>query len=264
MKIFPQQLYWKIFAATIIFQSCDLPWEMGPQPKDIIKTEFESGLNIFGILRLDPGSPNSSFFHVERAYQWEDLSFEQDYFISDIDSAEIWVTDVVTNHSEAFIFANEFYRNPMFNPIEGRHYSVTIQAEGWPDVSGETTIPSIPVIEESQVQNGSYLVSVDSSATLVDIYIIYENGNIKERIANPALEDIKITPEATHRSFGNFKGLRVFAYDIHMANYLQAQITIKPQTYNEMVKTVEGGYGCFGSVSTANFKKIIFHKKGKP
>ena len=59
---------------VIVFMgtACDLWHEPGPMPSTIIETEFEPGLNIFGVLRQD-GEPGSSYIYIERAYQYNEL-----------------------------------------------------------------------------------------------------------------------------------------------------------------------------------------------
>ena len=68
----------KLWVAVLIFlvalwSGCDLPWEPGPMPTKLIDTEFEKGLNVFGLLR-DDGISGSSFIRVERAIEVDEFN----------------------------------------------------------------------------------------------------------------------------------------------------------------------------------------------
>ncbi len=66
-----------IFIVVLIGAACDLPTEPGPQPSTIIETDFEPGLNILGVLRLDD-STGTSFIHIEQACRTEEI-YDEDF-----------------------------------------------------------------------------------------------------------------------------------------------------------------------------------------
>lgn len=254
-KIVLKRYLWKrvlIAFSFFLIPGCDLPWEPGPMPTEIIDTEFEPGLNIFGILRLEKSGESASFFRVEQAYQLSDLSLENNYYLPVVDDAEVMVFDSGWGDTAVFIFGSDgMYRNLSFNPIPGRTYQLKITAPDLPALSGETMIPNLPELDESQPSESerTFTISADSTAAMYDLYLIYETGSDLERRLNTVLESITFNAKSVDPIYGRLVRIEVFAYDKNMADYLQAQVTIKPQAYNELVKTVEGGYGCFGSVT---------------
>ena len=109
----------------------------------------------------------------------------------------------------------------------------------------------MPTIFENQSNSSELTVKIspDSSIYLIDIYPVFGGGiDYAKRIINDDNEVVELSVPNKDDKLGPLNRIEIFSYDKNMSDYLQALITVKPQAYNEMVKTVEGGYGVFGSV----------------
>ncbi len=238
-----------LILSILLIPSCDLPFDPGPMPSDIVKTEFEPGLNIFGILRVDGKNYGTSFVRVERAYELNEIELEQ-AFVPTIDSAHVEIIHPQKDTTQFSFQYNGRYDNENFIPTSGESYSIRIDSTDFPIVSGQTTVPNPPIIVEDR-SNASELglkITPDSTIHLMEIYPVYGMGiDYTQRYTNKN-ELIQISVPVNHEEYGPLNRIELFSYDKNMSDYLQALVTVKPQAYNEMVKTVEGGYGVFGSV----------------
>jgi len=188
--------------------SCDLPHRPGPMPEDIIDTEFEPGLNVFGILRAD-NSPGTSFIHVERAVTTEEMYENEEILF--ITSAIVQITDTITSQMTIFspspdTIEKGYYFNSTFSPHPGHHYKLEIAAGDLPVLKGETTIPMKPAI-------------VPQSLSISDKKVRFDLA------------------------------IKIIGYDKNLTEYLNSSPSFLPQAFHETVRTVEDGYGCFGSLS---------------
>lgn len=237
--------------AGLLTVSCDFPWDPGPMPTDIEKTEFVPGLNILGILRAD-GNAGSSFFRVERAYELSELTKDMKYYLPLEEDAKIVVKDSLTKDSDSFYWSGDrFYRNSDFTAQTGHEYQLRVTSSEFPVLEGVTIIPEPPQVELIQTTPDSGVVvtvTPDEFTAMVDVYLIYSNGRDIKRLINRDNQPLTMKFDINDQ-LGQLIALEVFAYDQNLAAYLQADITIKPQTYQQMVTTVTGGYGCFGSLT---------------
>lgn len=235
--------------SVLVIVSCDLPFDPGPMPSHIEETEFETGLNIFGILRVDGRNYGTSFVRVERAYQLHEIEIDQ-AFVPTINNARV---QIIHQQQDTTLFPLKYdgtYDNENFIPKSGKSYRIQIDSTDFPVLKGSTVIPTPPIIvEDRSLSTGLGLnITPDSSIHLIEIYPVYDMGiDFSKRITNNH-ETIQFSVPTQHEKYGPLNRIEVFSYDKNMSDYLQALVTVKPQAYNEMVKTVDGGYGVFGSV----------------
>jgi len=246
---------------TIIFSvlcilSCDLPTSPGPMPTHIEETEYEPGLNIFGILRVDERNYGTSFVRVERAYQLHEIELEL-AFVPTIDSAHV---QIIHHQIDTTLFPFKYsgtYDNENFIPKSGESYSIQIDNTEFPVLKGNTVVPIPPIIVEDRSISTELGLNIipDSSIHLIEVYPVYGMGiDYAQRFTNNN-ESIQYSVPIHHEKNGPLNRIEIFSYDKNMSDYLQALVTLKPQAYNEMVKTVEGGYGVFGSVVKSEIYK---------
>ncbi|UCH61671.1 MAG: hypothetical protein JSU77_07585 [Fidelibacterota bacterium] len=241
-----------IFVVVLIGTACDLPTEPGPQPTTIIKTKFERGLNILGILRLDD-STGTSFIHVEQACRTEEI-YDVEFPII-IEDAEVVVrkaTDTTTYLFEADTVWAWTYTNPDFFPTAGEQYALTITHSELDTLTATTEVPVKPAIDTTTLTISESILSFDLLTTtdtyLYDVYLISPSDSLHSRFSN---QGEGVLPVAFNPSVGpgQVMTIHIYGYDANLAEYLTAVTTIKYQTYLETVTTVTGGYGAFGSVS---------------
>ena len=246
-----------IAALSGLVSQCDLPTDPGPQPSTIIETQFEPGMNILGILRGD-GTPGSSFIYVERAFVYSELdSLELDEsFIPLIDDATVELRLLRDGTLYNFYFEVDsirgaIYQNPTFSPQPGEAYGITIYHDELPTLTDTTVVPFTPVILSASPPGDNEAVSLvlQSAADIYmyDVYFMTGEDTTRQRIVNPGTGPI----ELTHQLVGSIDSLTIqlAGYDANLTEYLTATVPIKPQTYNETIRTVTGGYGVLGAVS---------------
>ena len=248
------------FIAALYFAACDLPYEPGPQPSTIIKTPFKPGLNILGILRLDdqPGS----FFYIERAYQYQELdTLEWDEsLITTIYDAKALVQGMADTTTYRFKHELDSLRGHIyvdvdhdFTPVAGEQYMLTITHPEFPTLTDTTIVPAQPALVGDSIAVSGHTVSFRIQTALdtylYDIYLISPSDSIHYRLVNyEGLGDLPVFFNTTGGPDEHIS-IHVYGYDANLAEYLISPITLKPQTYLELVNTVTGGYGVFGSVS---------------
>lgn len=239
-----------VLIAPLGWMSCDLPMDPGPMPTETIATEFVPGHNILGVLRLDD-TPGSSFVRVERAYRAEESSEE---FSALISAAQVRVESGGTALSFILLsdsLRGDIYVNAEFIPVEGQEYSLSVTSPDLPDLTATTRIPKKPDIDQSTVNISSrsvaFTIIPSADIDLYEVHLIAVQGFTNERFVNRG-ENILVQLDWIQAS-GEIPEVKVFGYESNLADYMLSAITIKPQSYHEMVTTVEGGYGCFGAVS---------------
>ena len=234
------------------WSGCDLPWEPGPMPTKLIDTEFEKGLNVFGLLR-DDGILGSSFIRVERAIEVDEFN---DTMSVDIRSADVTIMHNASSAAYSFQFEEDTSRgnlffNPYFTPAEGETYTLTVKAESFPTIFASATIPQRPGIKNSSFSEKSFnfdLIMTEDTG-MYEVYLFLEGGGaIYEKVINDGNQKKKLSLKIPD-SYGSPYLLNIYGYDPKLTAYANAAVTLRWNTYQEMVTTVEGGYGTFGAVT---------------
>jgi hypothetical protein len=208
---------------------------------------------VFGILRAD-GDPHSSFIHVQRAVTTEEMYEDADLVIH---NADIFMEDRATGLMLTFTMANDssrkgFYYAEQFQPAPGDSFRIRVSAPGFPDVFGMTTIPPKPRIVPGSLHTSTGEVTFElagnSDTFEYQVFIIGEKGALDRRYAvldqNRIVVRIALTAE-----LGMAQMILLYAYDRNLSEYLNNPTSFIPQSFQETVHTVEGGYGCIGSLS---------------
>lgn len=249
------------FIAALYCVACDLPHEPGPQPSNIIDTSFEPGLNILGIIRLDD-QPGSSFFYIERAYRYQELdTLEWDEsFITTIYDAKALVQGMADTTTYRFKYELDSLRGHIyvdvdhdFTPVAGEQYMLTITHPEFPTLTDTTIVPAQPSLVGDSIAVSGHTVSFHIQTTadtyLYDVYLISASDSIRYRFVNYEGDGELEIKFNTATGPTELIEIHIYAYDVNLAEYLTSVITLKPQTYLELMTTVTGGYGVFGSVS---------------
>ena len=239
--------------------TCDLPTDPGPMPKTIIHTEFEPGLNIFGVLRAD-SVDGSSFIHVETALTTEDM-YEGTGDIFDT-TVTVQLRDSATGEVFCFSMIEDttyrgYYFNESFQPVTGHKYFLDVQSENLPTVTGKTTVPVKPELVSNSLVIGNtgleFKLVMSADTYQYVCYLFFGDYYIEKQIKNNG--------DGRQRIAFNFSGtptaLVIIGYDQNLAEYQNSTPAFIPQTFHEMVNTVENGYGCFGSLAVT---KITFNR----
>ncbi|MFC1535629.1 DUF4249 family protein [Candidatus Neomarinimicrobiota bacterium] len=253
-------LYPVVMLLVLAVWTCSLPHEPGPQPSTIVETEFDSALNVFGVLRLD-GKINSSFFYIERTYQYQELDTIawDESFIPIITNATVSVRRLSDAKDYPFTYEldslrGEIYTCDYFIPTAEETYALTVSHDDFRTVTDTTTVPAVPALDaDSVIVWGDMVYFQQRTAAdvyLYDIIMLSSEDSLQYRFQNRDGATIPIAFQSTAPPEESVD-IQVYGYDANLAEYLTTTITLKPQTYNETVTTVTGGYGVFGSVSVA-------------
>lgn len=235
-----------------IWTGCDLPWEPGPMPTKLIETEFEKGLNVFGLLR-DDGISGSSFIRVESAIEVDEFN---DTMSVGIRSADVTIMHNASSATYSFQFEEDTTRgnlffNSYFTPTEGETYTLTVKAESFPTIFASATIPQRPGIQNSSFSEKSYnfdLIMTEDTG-MYEVYLFLKGGGaIYEKVINDGNQKKKLSLKIPD-GYGLPYLLNIYGYDPQLTEYTNAAVTLRWNTYQETVTTVEGGYGTFGAVT---------------
>ncbi|MBN2281593.1 MAG: hypothetical protein JXQ65_13510 [Candidatus Marinimicrobia bacterium] len=247
-----------ILMLTFLF-SCELPHQPGPMPKEILDLNFEPGLNILGIVRLN-GYQAESFIYIEEVLKTKDYYAEENEFY-------ITGASVKIQNSKDSLFTFEIYdeidsmryTNPTFIPEERETYYLNVEAEtenGELHVTAKTTMPAIPSLDKNTIILRDDRILLDlittEDAFRYDIVLFFAEEDIRRTLysSGPGVQTIEMKYS---KAFGKPVLLGIAAYDRNLTDYLNASSSIIPQTYQEDISTVEGGYGCFGAISIQTF-----------
>ncbi|MFH1250368.1 MAG: DUF4249 family protein [bacterium] len=241
--------YWHLSA----LKTCDLPTDPGPMPKSLIDTEFEPGLNVFGVLRMDSDS-GSSFIHVEKALTTKQMYEEADIFDT---TATVQITDSLTGEVFQFEMIEDttyrgYYYNFDFQPENGHHYILEVQSDNLPTLSAGTIVPVAPEITPNSLLVTDSKFQFDLKLTAdtyqYNCYLFFGDSYIEKQISNNGDGTITIVFNISGKDETATK-LVIIGYDRNLTEYLNSSPSFIPQTFHEMINTVENGYGCFGSLA---------------
>jgi len=247
-----------IFLSLLSWLGCDLPFQPGPMPSTIIKTEFEPGLNILGVVRLEDSTANS-FVYIERAYPPDEYDAQADT-LPLVKDAVVQIrgsTDTTVFTFQYFgDISGQKYINAIFRPVAGETYHLTIEAPGLPSLTATASMPHLPEVDSSSVNISATAVSFSmrttNDASMYDVYLLCENGQLVKRFSNEqaVVKELQFT---LNNSDGRPLFIQIFGYDRNLAKLSNYTSSILPQSFLETVSTVENGYGCFGAVSVLTY-----------
>ncbi len=234
-------------------KTCDLPTTPGPQPTTLIDTEFEPGLNIFGVLRADSVS-GSSFIHVERAVTTEQMYVGEGVIDT---AAVVLVTDSLTGEEYLFEAIDDslhagYYYNADFQPVCGHRYLLEVRSGDLPILTATTTVPNRPqIVPNSLILNAnelSFKLIITSDIAQYICYLLADDNYIEKQILNSGAQTAAVSFNLAVLGAAPV-GLIIVGYDENLKAYTNSTPSFIPQTYHEMVNTVTNGYGCFGSLA---------------
>lgn len=231
-----------------------------PQQPEFKENNFEEGMNVFGLLRPDNKNGfNSSFVFVQQ--NWPVLE-NKSYFI--IQGVQVLIRKIeggVPGGSIIFplIPSDTLFRDTLYRPEEefvpevGEKYQLFCTHPDFPDLTGETTIPSPPQISpNSWSLEGNTLkfsVNPDSIIKMIDIYQIDGSKGIyiARYVTNDSIEtDVEINLPVAYE--GTY--LKIFSYDANLASYYgNFNISLNFNKYRTTFSTLESGFGVFGSLN---------------
>lgn len=251
-----------ILGLMFIF-TCDLPHEPGPMPNDIIETEFIQGLNVLGVIRADDVT-GTSFLQLNRAVTTEEIYSDTiSDFSPDVDHVKI--IQQSTNTSYAMVRGNDSipfwdeitFRDTSFLARSGETYHLEVQAPGYPTLTGSTAVPTKPqMVSGSLARTDDHVefeLSADPSAYEYKLYLIFAD-DVLEKVIKPAGQDAYPVSWDISKHSGTPLFLMLCALDENLTRYGNAPFSFMPNTYHPDVSTVDGGYGCFGSLSVTTIQ----------
>jgi len=238
--------------------TCDSynPISPGPQPTTLKPFEQQDLLNVFGILRPDSLQGWSrSYIHLEFSYPALDVP--DSTIVHDAEVKIIRLDGQTKIDSFLFVYSNLNglmtweYRNATFFPEVGT-YHLICKKSGFPILTGETTLPTIPVIEEGSLkqQNDQLIFNIlrDNGVGLYEVVLENQNWQIRDRFLKPNTGNVSIVLNISDGCKGEWL-LSIYGFDLNLSMYLTANLSIKPNIYQDDFSTVMNGYGCFGSMN---------------
>lgn len=232
------------------------PLSPGPQPSTLEPVRHENMLNVFGVLRPDSlYGMSASYVHLESTYPSDDIpdsSRITDASVRIVSQRDGIPDDSLTlTYTDLDSFPTLEYRNASFFPQSGS-FRMTCEKTGYPVLTGQTVIPDIPMIRENSMireEGGiSFFILRDEKAGLYEVVLKGSGLQYSERFIRPSSGDVHIWIPVDQAVQGE-TDLTIYAFDQNLAEYLTANLSIKPNIYQAPFSTVEQGYGCFGSLN---------------
>ncbi|NQV41374.1 MAG: DUF4249 family protein [Candidatus Marinimicrobia bacterium] len=244
----------------LVTSACDLPHQPGPMPTEIVETKFEPGLNIMGVLRADD-QPGTSFININRALTTEEIysdtipNFSPQVDYAKVSSAESAAEYQFRRSEDTSDWGNYF--DTTLTVEAGMIYDLEISAAGYPTLTAFTRVPNKPQLVANSLIVSSDAVSFQmqhhASAYEYKLYLFFAEA-VLEKVVHPTIGEIIDIAWG----FGNDRGdpiyLQLIALDENLTRYGDSPISFIPNTYHPDGSTVEGGYGCFGSVSVTSLE----------
>ncbi len=232
----------------LLVSGCDMPWDPGPLPTEIIASDFVPGHNIFAVMRAD-GQAGSSFIHVERFWQTPEYDDSLDVLIRNAlvlvsDASQTWAFTFVDDTSVGSnYYCSDFIAQPSIE------YTLLVASPNLPAASGTVVVPPSLYLDTNSVVVSSKSVMItlpaDPIVKLYDVYLYSPIGSVSQRILGSIAEQ---SVEIDFRGIGAPTLMVIYGYENNLATYMTLPTTIKPQTYRELESSVEEGYGCLGAV----------------
>lgn len=240
-----------VFSLGFLVSSCEKMFEayVGlPMQPDNINSVYQPGLNVFGLLKAGPILDTSTHF------------FEVQYIIHVFDTSDISIydADISLQHANTSYNLTHFgdgrYFNEELAPMPGQEWNYTCVYDTF-EVTSTTIIPNTPVVKESTIviKNASLAFSIDydASAYMYDVYYIDEYSYASKRIVPANAGEIEVQLDIEYNESSAIHLLYVIAYDQKYEQYIStSNIFFKPNAFRPRFTTVDGGYGCFGSLSS--------------
>lgn len=252
-----------ILSTLLLILACDLPHEPGPMPADIVETDFIPGLNIMGVLRAD-GVAGQSFLNLNRALTTEEIYSDSiENFSPDVDYVR--VRQIATGNDHFFMrgadsvigWDNATFKDTALTALAGESYELEIKAPGFPTLTGQTSIPNKPKITDGSLVQSAGRVSIelqlDPSAHEYKLYLVFMEDALEKVVKPSDAESVKIEWNFSSTS-GTPLRIMLTALDENLTRYGNSPISFIPNTYHPDASTVEGGYGCFGSLSVTTIQ----------
>ena len=253
--------YIVVISGIFFISSCNkddlFDFYIGSQPNFLNDHPFVPGLNIFGVIRPDSLEDKSlNSIYIEKVIPAVNET-EDSTTVVNFDAVIYKTNNNLVVDSLSFIYSYPdtiFTHKPVdFDPLPGNHFKIICHSPGLPVLMAETIIPNIPVIFENSINvNGNkvqFFIASDSTAYLYDVYLFDESYQTVQRVLRTKNSNTSIEIDAAVPVSSNAR-LVIYTYDKNLAEYFTApNLFIKPNTYRPPFTTVQGGYGCFGSLN---------------
>lgn len=232
----------------LLVVSCDLPWEPGPQPTSLIDTGSETRIVVFGVFRPDTGMSFievSGSFNLDEATEGQEIPWpEPDVVVVDSLTGEIF--DFAPDSSDSAYFYLEDFAAQV-----GHTYQVTVTAPDYEPLTGSTTVPVSPSIEQYLLSDRNLTITLNTHPNIhsYEIHLTVSDGTreIKTITSNgDAMLSVDFTWSDSMIEATKFV---VYGYERNLGEYLSTTISVKPQSYQPQTYYVEGGFGVIGALN---------------
>ena len=240
-----------ILVIVFLLSSCEKVLEtyigLPLQPTNI-NSEYKPGLNIFGMLKA--GNTMDTINHFFEVHFIP-------YVFDTITDINIYDANIALNHNNDTLLLTDrgdgHYYNYSITPTPGDKWNYSCVYDTF-NVTSSTIIPNMPTVDKNTISIGennlSFKIKHDTSAYMYDIYYIDEYSHAFKRIV-PDNTNIEINLNIDYHESSSINRLYVIAYDKNYEKYVSTSNTFfKPNAFRPRFTTVNGGYGCFGSLTS--------------
>jgi Fe-S cluster assembly iron-binding protein IscA len=266
MKFKIKYLVFFIFAFVSCEDTMEYYYGIPMQPKFFEDKAWESNMNIFGIIRPDSAGKPLSFLFLEETFPTKG-AIDRDYTLK---NAQIQVISYAMNGERdtfSFVFHEDTLETQWTFPryicnnlkVEaGTEFRLIAKSPGLPDITASTKMPFKPEIQSGSLKiekdKISLIIEPDSLAFLYEIFLFSETSLTSKAVLskNGQATLVEWKPAADD----SWNEMIIYAFDKNMAKYMTTATSsfYSFNIYRPPVTTVDGGYGCFGSMNFTSLK----------
>lgn len=241
------------------FKCSDYLTSPGPQPSYINgKIEHDPKFSVFGVLRPDSteaGLPQS-FIKLETSFPMNEYPDSNPVTDASVRLCRlengVAADSFLFEYTDYGSYPDTLFRHAGFFPKGGETYRLECSKPGYSTLQAETTVPRPPVIVPGSMSltpgRLRFQVMKAMDAYLYEVVLLGETYYQSERFLRPESGNVSVSINLD-MSDGSPSLLLLYAFDKNLAEYLSANISIKPNIYQSDFSTVQNGYGCFGALN---------------
>jgi hypothetical protein len=248
-----------ILSIFILLSACEktAEWYMGfdKQPEFFDGNEYTKAINVFGVLRPSLfDDEQESFVRVEKTASAKVIEYPDSLAIKDAGviisySDSTGLKSLMCNFEKVESQnISGLYKHNDLKVEAGRIYNLQCSSFGYDTVYAETRVPNQPEILSFNKEGNVVTLEIESDASA----FFYEAvcNSVSSGYVTPAVNKTILVLELNPDEQLNNE-VMVFAYDENLASYFSdvTSSLLNLNSFRAPYTTVDGGYGCFGSLN---------------
>ncbi len=253
-----------IIAFFVLFNSCEkaAEWYLGfnKQPDFFDGEEYTKAINVFGVIRPNlVEEEQQSFVRVEKTVSSKEIEFSDSLSLKE---ASVWVSfdDGTSLKSLNFNYekledgyVDGLFKTDGLQVSAGQTFTLECSYDGYDTVFASTVVPNQPIVLGASIKENQLELEIEEDETAHLYEIVYCSVSLGYHTPVDGKNKITIELDSAFPSQGE---VYIYAYDKNLADYFSdvTSSIINLNSFRAPYTTVDGGFGCFGSL---NYTKLI-------